>query len=269
MTTKRILLGVAPTGGWGLGRGNPIIPEAVAEAVLACEEAGASLTHHHARDENGRLTADLSCFNRTLDALRASSEILIEASTGGLSDLTAAERALPVGHPHADLASLNMGSLNFEDQVYCNPLPDIRFWIRTMADAGVKPTLEVFEVGHLDTTLRLIDQGLLERPCNFSFVFDVAWGMRYHPRLLDLLISKLPPGSHWGAVFVESKDFSGHLEAADKGASFVRVGFEDSRTYDGKTASNNAELVADLRRRLEDEGHAVASVREARRDLLG
>ncbi len=266
---KTLLLTVAPTGGWGEGEGNPISPEAVAADVLACAEAGATVVHLHARDERGELTTDLSCFDRTVEHLKRTCDILVEASTGGISDLTAAERALPAGNPHADMASLNMGSLNFGDRVYRNALPDIRFWIEAMAAAGVKPSLEIFDTGHLDTALHLVDQGLLEPPCNFSFIFNVAWGMQYHPLLLDLLVSKLPPKSRWGALFVGSTDFSSHLEAAEKGAAFVRVGFEDSRAYDGKTASSNAELVKALGSELEENGYSVAGPREARNVLLG
>ena len=263
-----IIIAVAPAGGWGPGRGNPVAPEAVAGEVLACCEAGAAVVHLHARDAEGRLTTDLSCFNRAVEAVKASCDILVEASTGGLSDLSAAERALPVGSPHADMASLNMGSLNFGDRVYRNALPDIRFWIETMARAGVKPSLEIFDTGHLDTALRLLDEGVLEPPGNFSFIFDVAWGMQFHPLLLDLLTAKLPAGSRWGSLFVGSDDFSGHLQAAARGAALVRTGFEDTQTLEGRTASSNAELVGALRSALEGQGFAVAGPQEARQILL-
>lgn len=268
MAGKKIILAVAPTGGWGPGNGNPITPDAIAADVRACVQAGAALVHLHARDTVGELTTDLSAFNRTVEALKASDDVLIEASTGGLSDLDAAQRALPINHPQAELASLNLGSLNFGQQVYQNSLPDIHFWIERMAAAGVKPSLEIFDTGHLDTALHLIAEGALRPPCNFSFIFNVRWGMQYHPLLLDLLISKVPSGSRWGALFIGSRNFSGHLEAAGKGATFMRVGFEDSVSYDGKTASNNAELVAAIRTALEKEGFSILGPQEARRLLL-
>ena len=200
--TRNIIIAVAPTGGWGKGRGNPVAPDAVALDVIRCAEAGAAVVHLHARDLDGRLTADMDCFDRTVERIRAACGILVEASTGGLSDLSAAQRALPIRNPYADMASLNMGSLNFGDEVYGNALPDIRFWIGQMAAARVKPSLEIFDTGHMETALHLIDAGLISKPCNFSFIFDVPWGMAYHPLLLDLLASKVPPGSRWGALFI-------------------------------------------------------------------
>ena len=267
--TRNIIIAVAPTGGWGKGRGNPVTPEAVAQDVIRCCEAGAALVHLHARDLDGRLTADMDCFDRAVEMIKAACGILLEASTGGLSDLSAAQRALPIHNPHADMASLNMGSLNFGDAVYGNALPDIRFWVGQMATARVKPSLEIFDTGHMETALHLIDEGLISKPCNFSFIFDVPWGMAYHPLLLDLLISKVPPGSRWGALFIGSRGFNKHLEAAEKGAAFVRVGFEDARVYDGKTASNNAELVAAVREKLEKRGFSAAGPDEARTLLVG
>lgn len=265
---QKTIIALAPTSGGDKGSANPITPNAIAEEVLRCSEAGAAIVHLHARDAAGNLTADLSCFNRAVTAIKASCDILLEASTGGLSELTAAERALPVQNSHADMASLNMGSLNFGDDVYSNALPDVRLWIDTMAAAGVKPSLEIFDTGHLETALHLIQEGALHPPCNFSFIFNVRWGMPFDPALLDLLIARLPQGSQWGALFVGSVDFSQHLAAASRGAAFVRVGFEDSTTYAGQTAANNRELVAALRETLASANIEVATPQEARQRLL-
>lgn len=265
----KIIIALAPIGGWGEGKGNPVTAEAIAVDVIACAAAGAGVVHLHARDAQGRLTADLTSFNQTAEIIKSACDILLEASTGGLSELSAAQRALPAKHPLADMASLNMGSLNFGDAVYRNALPDVRYWVEEMTRAGVKPSLEIFDTGHMDTALHFIEAGLISMPCNFSFIFNVRWGMHYHPLLLDYLISKVPAGSRWGALFIGSRDFTGHLAAARKGAAFVRVGFEDSVTYDGKTAANNTELVSAARTALEKEGVAVAEAHEARRILLG
>lgn len=266
---KRIVIAVAPTGGWGQGKGNPLSPDEIAADVVACAEAGAAVVHMHARDQEGHLTADLTFFNQAVDLIKNHCDIMVEASTGGLSSLAPQERALPVGNEHAEMGSLNLGSLNFGDQVYCNVLPHIRQWIEMMAQAGVKPSLEIFDTGHLETALYLIEENLIEPPCNFSFIFNVRWGMPYHPVLLDLLIAKIPPGSRWGGLFIGSQNFADHLQAAAKGAKVLRVGFEDSRAYDGQTAVNNVELVVALRTALEKKGFTIASQQEARGLLLG
>ena len=266
---KKIIIAVAPIGGWGRGGGNPLSPSDIATEVAACAEAGATVVHMHARDLEGRLTADLTVFNQAVDLIKSRCNIMLEASTGGLSGLTPQERALPVGNVHVEMGSLNLGSLNFGNQVYCNALPHIRLWIEMMAKAGVKPSLEIFDTGHMETALHLIDEGLIVPPCNFSLIFNVRWGMSYHPELLDLLIAKIPPGSRWGGLFIGSQNFAAHLQAAAKGAGVLRVGFEDSRSYDGQTAVNNVELVIALRTVLEQQGFTIASHQEARSLLLG
>jgi 3-keto-5-aminohexanoate cleavage enzyme len=266
---RKIILAVAPTGGWGSGDNNPITPDAIARDVIACAEAGAAVVHMHARNAKGELTTDLTPFSTTVAAIKDSCDIILEASTGGLSNLTAAERVLPASAPHAEMGSLNIGSLNFGDAVYRNSLPDVRFWIDAMARRGVKPSLEIFDTGHLETALHLIQEGFVAPPCNFSFIFNVRWGMPYDPALLAYLKSRLPSGSRWGALLIHSRDFSNHIGAAKAGASVLRVGFEDSFNYNGKIATANAELVTALRAELEAAGFSIASVQEARALLLG
>jgi len=265
---SKIIIAVAPTGGGGPGDNNPVTPKAIAADVIACARAGAAVAHLHARDAKGELTTDLAPFALAVDALKASCDIILEASTGGLSNLTAAERVLSVSNPHAEMGSLNIGSLNFGDAIYGNSLPDVRFWIEAMAKHGVKPSLEIFDTGHLETARHLIAEGLITPPANFSFIFGVRWGMHFDPDLLAYLISRLPPASRWGAIFIQSTGFADHLTAARAGASVLRVGFEDSRQYDGKMADTNAELVAALREALETGGFAIAAPREARAMLL-
>ncbi len=266
---KKIIIALAPTTGAGPGKGNPVRSSEIAAQVIAGVQAGAALVHLHARDENGALTTDLSAFNAAVGAIKSSCDIVLEASTGGLSTLTAEERALPAANPHAELASLNIGSLNFGDRVYQNSVPEIRYWIETLAARKIKPGLEIFDTGNLDFALAMIAEGTIKPPCNFGFVFDLRWGMSFDPVLLAWLVKRLPAQSRWGAIFVGSQDFSKHLEAARQGASFVRTGFEDSRDFNGRFAARNDELVAALREELERGGFALASAADARAMMLG
>lgn len=266
--SKKIIIALAPTGGWGLGDGNPVSPEDIAEQAHQCAEAGAAVVHMHARDENGALTADMRCFDQTVELIHARTNIVIEASTGGISSMTSVERTYPAQNPHAEIASLNIGTLNFGDKVYINSVPDIRMWIGIMAERKIKPSLEIFDTGNMDCALNLIKEGLLKPPCNFSFVCNLNWGMPYHPAIISYLRDQVPEGSHWGANLINSTDFSQHLEVARMGAAVVRVGFEDSRRYNGKIAKNNLELVTQLRTELEANGFSIASVAEAREILL-
>ncbi len=142
---KEIGIALAPTGGWGEGRGNPVTPKDIAQQVIAGEAEGAAVVHIHSRDRVGSLTADRSDFDETVKLIRTDCDIVLEASTGGLSEMSAEERVRPAGNPSASLGSLNIGSLNFGDEVYCNSLPDVRLWIARMRENGVKPSLEIFD----------------------------------------------------------------------------------------------------------------------------
>lgn len=265
---KKIIISVAPIGVWGVGDGNPLTPEALAEQVAACAQAGAAMVHLHCRDESGALTADLSTFNRCADLIKSSCDIILEASTGGISAMSAIERTLPATNRHAELASLNVGSFNLGDRVYQNSVPDIRLWIRTLGELGVKPAMEVFEAGNMNCALSLIAEGGLKPPYNFIFVCNLNWGMPFHPTLLSYLRDQLPPDSNFGVNLINSTDFKQHLEVARLGARILRVGFEDSRRYNGKSAVSNQEMVAALRAELEREGYSIASAAEARAILL-
>lgn len=264
-----IILAVAPTGPSGCSPANPISPQELHSEVRAAIDAGASLVHMHSRDRAGALSADTSLLAQTVEMIKAERNFLFEASTGGLSDLSAEERARPVSISGAELGSLNLGSLNFGDEVYRNSVPDIRMWIETMRGHDVHPSLEVFDTSHLQLALELIREGLLAEPHNFSFIFNVRWGMRYSRELLDYLRSQLPPRSNWGCIFVGHSDFSMHLEAAGRGARVLRAGFEDSVQLEGRAADSNAALVRGLAETLKQAGYGIADVDEAREVLLG
>lgn len=264
---KEIGIALAPTGGWGEGRGNPVTPEDLARQIIAGEAEGAALVHIHSRDRTGSLTADRSEFDETAKLIRNSCSIILEASTGGLSDMSAEERVRPTGNTFADMGSLNIGSLNFADEVYRNALPDVRFWITRMRENGVKPSLEIFDTGHLETARALITEGFIEPPFIFNFIFGVNWGMPFHPGLLDYLIGRLPAGSLWGVTLIGSPGFSAHVAAAKAGATIVRCGFEDSRSIEGKMATDNPELVRALREALEVNGFRPMSGSNLRKML--
>jgi len=267
MMSKTIILAVAPTGAWGKGHNNPTGADRIAEEVLGCAEAGVSLVHIHARDQDGNLTKDQSEFIEATELIRRESDIIIEVSTGGLSNMTAQERALPVRNPGVDTASLNVGSLNFLDDVYRNSVPDIKLWLRLMREANVKPCPEIFDSSNITLAKHLIHEGLIQPQFNFNFVFNYQWGMEFSLGLLEVLEGMLGPQSIWGAVFGWSTDFSCHLQAALCGAAMIRVGFEDSRICNNREAKSNIELVKTIRKELEVLGFRLATPTEARKTL--
>jgi len=266
--TKKIILALAPTGGWGKDYNNPLEPEEITKQVIASVEEGVSLIHLHARNSKGELTTDLSNFSKTIKLITNECSVIIEASTGGLSSLTPQERSLPLQNEKVELGSLNMGSLNFLDKVYINTVPDIRYWLQRMIKNKVKPSMEIFDTSNIAISDLFIKEGLINPQYNFNFIFNYKWGMSFSLPLLEVLKSMLPKESIWGAVFGGSSDFSSHLQASLQGATMVRVGFEDSRICNYEEAKSNLELVKEIRRELEISGFELADPEEARK-LLG
>lgn len=266
--TKKIILALASTGGWGKDYNNPLEPEEITNQVIACAEEGVSLIHLHARNSKGELTTDLSNFSKIIESITNKCSVIIEASTGGLSSLTPQERSLPLQDEKVELGSLNMGSLNFLDKVYINTVPDIRYWLQRMIENRVKPSLEIFDTSNIAVSDLFIKEGLIKPQYNFNFIFNYKWGMSFSLSILELLKSMLPKESIWGAIFGGSRDFSSHLQASLQGATMIRVGFEDSRIYNYGEAKSNLELVKEIRRELRILGFDLANPDEARK-LLG
>lgn len=264
----KIVLALAPVGGWGKGKNNPLTPEEIAQEVIECSQEGASLVHLHARNEQGQLTTDMNCFNKTTELIRKESSIIIEASTGGLSSLTPQDRALPLQNEHAENGSLNMGSLNFIDQVYVNRVPDIKYWIQTMKKYHVNPCMEIFDTSHIRIAYLAIQEKLINPPYQFNFVFDYQWGMCFSLPLLQVLVDMLPGNSRWGVVFGNNQDFKNHLKSILYGAYMVRVGFEDSLISNSQQANHNKVLVQGIRKEIEILGYQLATPEEAREILL-
>ena len=263
---RKIIVAVAPVGREVEPPSiNPLTPEEVAKEVVDCTRAGASMVHLHVRDDQGEQTEDISDFSRTLDFIRESSDIIIQGSTGGLTTLTLEERCVSVTDPRVEVASLNMGSVNFGEDVYINRVPDIRYWAGRMAENHVVPELEIFEAGMVAEAQMLIDEGTLKPPFYYNFALGFQWAAPADSRSLFYLSSLLPDGVPWSVVHDHMQDFSLLSLAIGLGAAMIRVGFEDSVLYaPDKIARTNVELVqkaADLVRAI---GFEVATPNEAR-----
>jgi 3-keto-5-aminohexanoate cleavage enzyme len=268
--TRKIIVAVAPVGkAIEPPSTNPLTPEEVAREVVDCSRAGASFVHLHVRDDQGNQTEDLTQFSRTLDLIRESSDIIIQGSTGGLSELSLEARCVALTDSRVEVASLNMGSVNFSDDVYINRLPDIRYWARRMEETRVIPELEIFEAGMLTAVAKLRDEKILKPPYAFGFCLGFHWALPANPNSLFFLKSSLPEIAPWGVVHESMQDFSLLATAIGMGATTIRVGFEDSVFYrPGKAATTNAELVEKIVSLINQLGYEVATPQEARR-LLG
>ncbi len=270
MMQEKIIIVVAPVGAnIAPPSVNPVSAEAVAAEVVACARAGAAMVHLHVRDEAGEATGDTAVFARTLDCIRASSDIVIQGSTGGLGTLSLEARCVALEDPRVEVASLNMGSVNFGEAVYINRMPDIRYWAGRMADTRVVPELEIFESGMLSAARQLMDEGVLQPPCYANLPLGAHWALPADPRSILFITSLLPDGMRWSVAHDGRTDLSLLAAAIGMGASAVRVGFEDSVWQaPGQAARTNADLVAQVMRLVKAMGGDVATPEEARQ-LLG
>lgn len=267
---RKIIVAVAPVGrSVDLPSKNPLTPEEVANEVVACAKSGAGMVHLHVRDSQGKQTEKLQDFSRTLDLIREKSDILIQGSTGGLSTLTLEERCVSLNDPRVELASLNMGSVNFGEDVYINRLPDIRYWARRMEETKVVPELEVFDVGMMPVVRQLIQEVVLKPPCHFNFCLGFHWALPPDPKSLFFMTSLLEKGEEWGMIHDGMNDLSLLATAIGMGARAIRVGFEDSVFYaPGKRAITNPVLVEKAVSLVRQLGFEPASPKEAK-GMLG
>ncbi|MHC4370740.1 MAG: beta-keto acid cleavage family enzyme, partial [Planctomycetota bacterium] len=267
--SRKVIIAVAPVKHPGsempAGCRNPESAEIIAREVVDCARAGASMVHLHVRDERGVQTADMDVFAHTLDLIRAESDIVVQGSTGGLSSLSLEERCVSLNDQRVEVASLNMGSCNFADDVYINTLPDIRYWAKRMRETETLPELEVFDLSMIGTCDRIADEGLISRPMHFNICLGFESAIRATPENLYAMQAAIPDGSTWGVTHDGMKDFRILGAALGLGASAVRIGFEDSFYYGPEsTATTNFELVTRLRILVEAMGAEPMTAAEAR-----
>jgi 3-keto-5-aminohexanoate cleavage enzyme len=269
-TSRKVIVGLAPVGpDLPEGVQNPLSPVEVAEEVIACAEAGAGMVHLHVRDSRGVQTADITEFSRTLDLIWEKSDIIIQGSTGGVSDLSLEDRCTALNDPRVEMASLNMGSANFDEGVYINTLPDIRYWANRMKETGVVPELEVFEAGMVNNVRILCDEGVISKPLIYNFCLGFKGALPASADNIHFLKSIIPAGAPWGFVHHGMSGLSLLATAMGMGASIVRVGFEDSVYLSpGKMATRNVDLVRNIVSLIHQMGLEIATPSEAR-ELLG
>ncbi|MGC2775484.1 MAG: 3-keto-5-aminohexanoate cleavage protein [Bradyrhizobium sp.] len=271
----KLIITAALTGGFHGKEANPALPETpdeIAQAAYDCWQAGASIIHMHARDRNGRPTADPQVYAEILDKVRSRCDAITQVSTGGGPGLTPDERirAIEVG---PEMASLNMGTLvrtRFaENTMFLNTRPQIQSYAQAMLDRGIKPELEVYGHSMMVDVEILIRKDLLKKPYYINFVLGMSHqgALPAEPRHLLSLIEYLPAG----AIFNVSGLGAGQLPLTTLSmllGGHSRVGLEDNVYYaKGELARDNAQLVERTVRIARELGRDIASPKEAR-DIL-
>lgn len=240
MKDNKVLISVAPVSASDIH----INPQKIAADVIACAKAGAAMVHLHVRDENGKLTPDLTILKKIVELIRKESDIIIQASTGGVSDLTIKERCAPLYYDKVETCSLNVGSTNLGNSVYCNPIPEVKYCVEEIIKTGKTPEIEVFEIGHTHQVTELRKEFAMKSPILFSVVLGHPGEAPATPEALMAMVNFIPKDTIWGITHAHRKDFGIIAGALGLGAKTVRIGFEDSNYLDPETqVDNNVPLV--------------------------
>jgi 3-keto-5-aminohexanoate cleavage enzyme len=264
-----VVITVAPTGAEVTREQQPnlpITPREIADEVVRAAGEGASLVHIHARRDDGRPTTDVAVLRSIADLIRKECDIVIGMSTGAEVGMSEDER-VRVLDAEPEIASLNCGSMNFGDEIFDNSPHLIRALAERVRSDGVRPELEVYDLGMLATAGRLLDAKLIDGPPLYNFVMGVPGGIAATPENLLAMLNNRPLEGAWTATGVGRHQLPLTTLACAMGGH-MRVGFEDNIYYRrGELATSNAQLVARARRIAEELGRPVATPEEARRIL--
>ncbi len=265
------LITVAPTGAEVDKGAHPTLPVTLDELVVAaisCQDVGAAMIHIHVRDDDGRPTLHLGRLRETVAAVRGSTDLIVQLSTGGAVTDSLADR-LAVLEAAPDSCSLTTGTVNFGDDVFVNPWPFVaELYQRTQA-LGILPEFELFELGHVSAMNRLLDEfgAPAGGAVHADFVMGVPGGMPGTAQALVAAVAMLPAGATWSATGIGRSSLPVMLAALSLGGN-LRVGMEDTVNYGPKQpVRDNAELVERAARLAAEALRPAASADQARRLL--
>jgi uncharacterized protein (DUF849 family) len=294
--SRKVIITCAVTGGIHTPSMSPHLPvtaDQIAEQAIGAAEAGAAILHLHARHpEDGRPTQDPEAFARFLPRIKQSTDAVLNLTTGGSPVMQVEERLQPALTFRPEVASLNMGSMNFglfpmlgryenfkhawepeylektRDVVFRNTFKDIEYILESCADNGTRFEFECYDTSHLYNLAHFLDRGLVSGPLFVQSVFGILGGIGTHAE--DVAHMRRTADRLFGDEYVWSVLGAGRHQmpittlAAAMGGN-VRVGLEDS-LWDGpgRLAQSNAAQVLRVRQVLEGLGLEVATPAEAR-----
>lgn len=259
----------------------PVTPEQIARDAVEAAQAGAAIVHIHVREPGtGRPSRDVALYRETVARIRDSGTdvvINLTAGAGGKfvpfrpaeSDLVdALERMVHVDELMPEICSLDCGSMNFgqQDEVYVSTASMVRTMARRINELGVKPELEVFDVGHLRLALALCQEGLIASPPFIQFALGLSSGAPADAKMLSLMRDMLPEGTQWAAFGIGPMQFAMVAQSVLLGGH-VRVGLEDNLYIKRGVLASNRQLVergADIVHAL---GATLQTPRQARATL--
>jgi uncharacterized protein (DUF849 family) len=274
----------------------PITAEEIADAAIGAAEAGAAVVHLHARDpKDGRPDQSPDAFAPFLKVIKQRSNCVVNITTGGAPTMTVEERVRPAATFKPEVASLNMGTMNFglypmlerqkefkhdwerpylegsRERMFKNTFADIEYILTTCANNGTRFEIECYDIGHLYTLRHFADRGVVKPPFFIQSVFGILGGIGPHPE--DVLHMKRTADRlfgdqyRWSVLGAGRNQMAVAAQAAAMGGN-VRVGMEDSLWIGpGQLAKSNAEQVTKVRQIVEGLGLGIAVPDEAREIL--
>jgi uncharacterized protein (DUF849 family) len=275
----------------------PVTPQEIADAAVGAAEAGAAIVHLHARDPvDGSPTQDPKYFREFAPEIKRRSNVVLNFTTGGAATMTIEERLQPALQLKPEVASLNMGSMNFglfpmlqrykefkhawertylatsDERIFRNTFKDIEYILTSCAANRTRFEIECYDIGHLYTAKHFLDRGVVKPPLFIQSVFGILGGIGPHPE--DVVHMKRTADRLFGDQYRWSVLGAGRnqLPIAAQSAAMggnVRVGLEDSLWLGpGTLAESNAAQVRAARQIIEGLGLTVATPEEAR-EILG
>lgn len=274
----------------------PITAQEIAEAAIEAAEAGAAIIHLHARNpEDGRPDQSPEAFLPFLKLIKQRSSCIINITTGGAATMTIEDRVRPAATFKPEVASLNMGSMNFglypmlerfrsfkhdweegyletsRERIFKNTFTDIEYILTTCAENGTRFEIECYDIGHLYTLAHFADRGIVKAPFFVQSVFGILGGIGPHPEDVAHMrrtADRLFGGNYRWSVLGAGRNQMPIVAMAAAMGGNVRVGLEDSLWIGpGQLATSNAEQVMRARQIIEGLGLEIATADEAREML--
>lgn len=261
----------------------PITPEQIANSALEAAQAGAAIAHIHVRDpQSGRPSMELALYREVVERIRAGNpDLIINLTTGpggrfvpseqdpkvagpGTTLMVPEERVAHVAALKPDICTLDLNTMNSGGEVVINTPANVRRMAKVIAEAGVRPEIELFDSGDIALLNDLIKDGTLQPKPLTSFVMGVRYGFQPSPETVLYARGLLPEGALFTAIGIGRSAFQS-VALSYLAGGHVRVGLEDGVYIDrGVLAPSNAALVQKARRIVEDLGGEIATPQEAR-----
>jgi uncharacterized protein (DUF849 family) len=286
---RDVIISCAVTGAgdsWDKHPDLPVTPRQIADAAISAAKAGAAIAHIHVRDpKTGKGARDVALFREVVDLVRSSdTDVIINLTAGmggswfpdkvdpsrpgaGTDMIGAEERLAHVAALRPEICSLDCGTMNFGDNEIYISTPG---FLRTMAEMikswGVKPELEVFDLGHIWLAKHLIESGLIASPPMFQICLGIPWGAPADSETMLAMRNALPAGANWASFAIGRMQMPMVAQAVLMGGN-VRVGLEDNLYLSKGVLASNAQLVEHAVGIIERLGSRVMSPAEARKKL--